>query len=92
MEPPKPCYAIIFTSTRMEDDHSYDGIAEQMELLDKRLGFLGFESARAQIGVTSRYWDNLGAITDPKRIANNLFAQKKGGKSGANGIKSEFVR
>ncbi|MCM4171184.1 antibiotic biosynthesis monooxygenase [Arenibacter sp. TNZ] len=79
MELHKPYYAVIFTSTRNEADHGYNEMAQQMELLAKgQIGFLGFESAREQIGISVSYWDSLGSIADWKRQADHMFAQKKG--------------
>jgi heme-degrading monooxygenase HmoA len=79
MEPLKPYYAVIFTSTRNEGDHGYNEMAQQMELLAKgQKGFLGFESAKEQIGISISYWDSLGCIEEWKSRADHLFAQKKG--------------
>ena len=75
----KPYYAVIFTSTRTEDDQGYLEMAQQMESLAKRqAGFLGMESARDQIGITVSYWDSLKAISDWKAQADHKFAQKRG--------------
>ena len=79
MEPKKPYYAVIFTSITAEDINGYKEMAEWMEALARRQeGFLGFESARDQIGISVSYWDSLGAIADWKMQADHLFAQKKG--------------
>jgi len=79
MELKKPYYAVIFTSTRTKGDHGYREMAHEMELLaKKRTGFLGFESASDQIGISVSYWESLGAISSWKSQADHLFAQKKG--------------
>lgn len=79
MELKKPYYAVIFTSITTEDNKGYMEMAHQMELLAKRqTGFLGFESARDQLGISVSYWDSLVAIADWKMQADHLFAQKKG--------------
>jgi heme-degrading monooxygenase HmoA len=79
MELSKPYYAVIFTSTTTQDNQGYEEMARQMESLAKtQPGFLGFESARDQIGISVSYWDSLGAISNWKRQADHLFAQKKG--------------
>lgn len=79
MEPKKPYYAVIFTSITMEDIKGYSEMAQRMEsLAKKQTGFLGFESARDQIGISVSYWDSLDAIADWKAQADHMFAQKKG--------------
>ena len=79
MEPRKPYYAVIFTSITKEDNKEYSEMAHQMEsLAKKQTGFLGFESARDQIGISVSYWDSLEAIADWKTQADHLLAQKKG--------------
>ncbi|MEZ4969308.1 MAG: antibiotic biosynthesis monooxygenase [Flavobacteriaceae bacterium] len=79
MEPKKPYYAVIFTSIGTEDNMGYSEMAHWMEsLAKKQTGFLGFESARNQIGISVSYWDSLKAIADWKSQADHLFAQKKG--------------
>lgn len=79
MELSKLYYAVIFTSTTTQDNQGYEEMAQQMESLAKtQPGFLGFESARDQIGISVSYWDSLGAISNWKRQADHLFAQKKG--------------
>lgn len=75
----KPYYAVIFTSTRTEGDNGYSAMAEQMEELAKQQpGYLGFESARENIGISISYWKNLQAISEWKQQTEHLFAQKKG--------------
>ena len=79
MEPRKPYYAVIFTSITTEDIKGYSEMAKQIEsLAKKQTCFLGFESARDQIGISVSYWDSLEAIADWKTQADHLFAQKKG--------------
>ncbi len=76
----KPYYAVIFTSIRTEgDDEGYAKMAQQMEALAKQQpGFLGFESAREELGVTISYWESLEHIKAWKRHTNHLVAQRKG--------------
>ena len=79
MELKKPYYAVIFTSTTTEDNEGYEEMAQHMESLAKtQAGFLGFESARDQIGISVSYWDSIGAISNWKGQVDHLFAQKKG--------------
>lgn len=75
----KSYYAVIFTSTRTEGDHGYSEMAEAMQALAKEQpGYLGFESAREQIGIAVSYWESLEAIANWKSNADHLFAQQQG--------------
>lgn len=75
----KTYYAVIFTSTRTEGDHGYSEMAEAMQALAKEQpGYLGFESARDQIGIAVSYWESLEAIANWKSNADHLFAQQQG--------------
>lgn len=76
-----PYYAVIFTSTRTVGENGYAEMAERMENLAKQQpGYLGFESAREEIGVTISYWKSLEAIANWKAHADHLFAQERGVK------------
>lgn len=58
-----PYYAVIFTSIRTDVDAGYRETDERMvELVAQQPGFLGFESARQEIGITVSYWSSLEAI------------------------------
>lgn len=58
-----PYYAVIFTSIRTDTDDGYGEIAHKvLEEATKQAGFLGFESARNEIGISVSYWENLEAI------------------------------
>ncbi|MFH6603263.1 antibiotic biosynthesis monooxygenase family protein [Maribacter algicola] len=75
----KPYYAVIFTSTRTEEDQGYSEMAVKMENLAKRQpGYLGFESAREEIGISISYWESLEAIASWKADTDHFFAQQKG--------------
>ena len=77
--PPPPYYAVIFTSVRKEGDDGYGNMAARMEELAKQQpGYLGFESAREDIGITVSYWQSLDAIKNWKQNAEHLFAQQYG--------------
>lgn len=79
MEHKTPYYAVIFTSTRTDDDHSYTTMAKEMQALAKeQFGFLGIESAHEEVGITVSYWKNLEAIALWKANTDHLFAQKRG--------------
>ncbi len=79
MELQKPYYAVIFTSTRTEGDNGYGQMAVEMEeLARKQPGFLDFESAREEVGITISYWENLEAIANWKANVDHRVAQRKG--------------
>lgn len=79
MDTEPPYYAVIFTSTRTEDDKGYAEMSQKMEELAQRQpGYLGMESARDAIGITVSYWKSLEAIADWKANTDHLFAQQKG--------------
>ena len=72
-----PYYAVIFTSIRTETDNGYDEIAHKvLEEATKQAGFLGFESARNEIGISVSYWESLEAIEAWK--ANTLHKRAMG--------------
>lgn len=74
-----PYYAVIFSSTRTESDAGYSEMAARMEeLAKKQPGYLGFESAREELGLSISYWESLEAIADWKAHAAHLFAQERG--------------
>lgn len=74
-----PYYAVVFTNTRTGDDQGYSDMAEKMEELARRQpGYLGFESARDQLGISISYWTSMEAIANWKAHADHLFAQQQG--------------
>lgn len=76
--PVPPYYAVIFTSIRTEGDNSYGDAAKRMlELASTQLGFLGFETARQEIGISVSCWTNLEAIKTWKVNAAHRETQKK---------------
>lgn len=76
--PTTPYYAVVFTST-LKENENYHAIAEQMVLLAQTMpGFLGFESARNEIGITVSYWQDEASIKNWKQQTNHLLAQKMG--------------
>jgi heme-degrading monooxygenase HmoA len=79
MTPAPPYYAVIFTSTRTEDNSGYDAMSDAMvSLAALQPGFLGIESARDSIGITVSYWDSLEAIAAWKQNSAHLVAQQRG--------------
>ncbi|MDO6491161.1 MAG: antibiotic biosynthesis monooxygenase [Cellulophaga sp.] len=76
-----PYYAVIFTSTKIEEDSGYNQMATQMEELAKeQAGFIGIESARESVGITVSYWSSLEAIANWKKQTDHKLAQEKGRK------------
>lgn len=74
-----PYYAVIFTSTRTNNDHGYGVVAQQMvDLAFMQEGFIGVESAREQVGITVSYWQTLEDISKWKKQIDHQLAQKKG--------------
>ena len=77
--PKPPYYAVIFTSLRTEGDHGYAEMADRMlELASEQVGFLGFESARNELGISVSYWDSIEAISNWKKHSEHILAQKLG--------------
>lgn len=73
-----PYYAVIFTSIRTNEDSGYAEIASQvLEEAKKQDGFLGFESARNEIGISVSYWSSLEAIEKWKANSLHKIAMQK---------------
>ena len=76
--PNPPYYAVIFTSVRTDGDNGYAQTAEQMfNLASQQPGFLGFETARQEIGISVSYWSSLEAIAAWKQNLEHKQAQTK---------------
>jgi heme-degrading monooxygenase HmoA len=76
--PQPPYFAVIFTSIRTEGDNDYAETAKQMlELASAQPGFLGFESARQEIGISISYWSSQEAITNWKENVAHRQAQSR---------------
>jgi heme-degrading monooxygenase HmoA len=77
--PAPPYYAVIFTSLRTPGDQGYGDMATRMvELAARQPGYLGYESAREELGITVSYWESLEAIRGWKQHAEHLLAQRQG--------------
>ncbi len=77
--PKPPYYAVIFTSVRTEGDNGYSQMADEMEkLVRKQPGFLGYESARNETGITVSYWKDLESIKKWKENNSHKIAREKG--------------
>jgi heme-degrading monooxygenase HmoA len=76
--PKPPYFAVIFTSVRHDGDNGYSEAAKQMlELASKQPGFLGFETARQEIGISVSYWSSLEAIKAWKENTTHRQAQNR---------------
>lgn len=73
-----PYYAVIFTSI-LKEEKDYHSVAVQMVSLAQTMpGFLGFETARNEIGITVSYWQNEESIKNWKQHSDHLLAQQMG--------------
>ncbi len=77
--PQPPYYAVIFTSLRTEGDNGYGEMSERMAtLVAQQPGFLGMESARAEVGITVCYWKDLQSIENWRKVEEHELAQRFG--------------
>jgi heme-degrading monooxygenase HmoA len=77
--PKPPYYTVIFTSVRTEGDDGYSQMSTEMEkLVEKQSGFLGYESARNETGITVSYWKDLESIKKWKENSTHVVAREKG--------------
>jgi heme-degrading monooxygenase HmoA len=77
--PRPPYFAVIFTSMRRDGDDEYQQTAERMlELASQQPGFLGFETAREDIGISVSYWASEQAVRAWKSNIEHLAAQQRG--------------
>ncbi len=80
--PTPPYYAVIFTSTKTDEDRGYAAMSDKMvALVQQQEGFLGFESAREEIGITVSYWRDEASILAWKADLAHQEAQEKGKNS-----------
>ncbi|MFK3800025.1 MULTISPECIES: antibiotic biosynthesis monooxygenase family protein [unclassified Pseudomonas] len=77
-----PYYAVVFTSTRTnEDDEGYAHAAQRMlALVRQQPGFLGVESARGAggVGITVSYWRDEAAILAWKEHPEHREIRERG--------------
>ncbi len=91
--PKPPYYSVIFTSIRTAGDNGYSEMATKMiELVSKHDGFLGFESAREDLGITISYWKDLKSIKKWKENEEHLVAQNKGRKEWYKSFKTRIAK
>lgn len=91
---PQPLYyAVIFTSLSHKDQERYAEMTEKKEYLAREQpGYLGFESARSEIGISISYWKDLASIQDWKKNSDRLLAQNLEKKTGIALILLEFQK
>jgi heme-degrading monooxygenase HmoA len=77
--PRTPYYAVIFTSLRTEGDDGYAAMSRKMvELASEQPGFLGLETARAEVGITVSYWSDLESVRHWQANLEHREAQRLG--------------
>ena len=77
--PKPPYYAVIFSSIRTSGDNGYAQMAAEMEkLVETQPGFLGYESARSETGITISYWKDLESVKNWKENKIHTIARNKG--------------
>jgi len=76
-----PYYAVIFTSKLSPQNEGYEDMAARMfELAQQQDGFIAFETARQEIGITISYWRDLESIRHWRDHAEHREAQRLGRK------------
>ena len=77
--PKPPYYAVIFTSKKINEDKGYSKMSDRMvKLVSQQNGFLGFESAREELGITVSYWKDEASIQNWKKNLEHQEAQNLG--------------
>jgi heme-degrading monooxygenase HmoA len=72
-------YAVIFTTLLSNNTEGYEEMAEKMETLARQQpGFIDFEHARDEMGVTISYWETLNDIKNWKDHLEHQTAQQLG--------------
>ncbi len=75
----EPYYAVIFTSVLHAETPGYSEMAALMEeLANMQKGYLGFESARSDTGISVSYWKTMKDIRAWKQQSDHLIAQQTG--------------
>ena len=77
--PEPPYVAVIFTSVQSDDTAGYADTALRMEALAREQpGYLGFESAHGDIGISVSYWATTDDARAWKGVVEHLEAQRLG--------------
>ena len=73
---------MIFTSVRTPGDKGYSKMSETMiNVVQQQPGFLGFESARNDIGITISYWIDLDSVKNWRDHEEHKLAREQGRSS-----------
>lgn len=76
--PPPPYYAVIFTSIRTSGDKGYADAAQRvLEVARQQPGFLGYEAARHEVGISVSHWESLEAIQAWRKHPEHRLVQAK---------------
>ena len=74
-----PYYAVIFTTKASAENEGYEDMATRMlELAQQQDGFIAFESAKQEIGITVSYWRDLESIKQWRSQVEHREAQRLG--------------
>jgi len=74
-----PYYAVIFTTKASAENEGYEDMAARMlELAQQQDGFIAFESAKQEIGITVSYWRDLDSIKQWRNHVEHREAQRLG--------------
>jgi len=76
--PKPPYYAVVFTSIRSDGDNGYAEAAKRLlEIARQQPGFLGYEAARQEMGISVSYWETPEAIRAWKDHPEHRKVQEK---------------
>jgi len=74
-----PYHAVIFTTKASAENEGYeDKAARMLELAQQQDGFIAFESAKQEIGITVSYWRDLESIKQWRNHVEHREAQRLG--------------
>ena len=74
-----PYYAVIFTTKASTENEGYEEMAARMfELAQQQDGFIAFDTASQEIGITISYWRDLDSIKKWRGHAEHQEAQRLG--------------
>ncbi|GER58546.1 antibiotic biosynthesis monooxygenase family protein [Patiriisocius marinus] len=89
----KHYFAVIFTSTLIDNPIGYHEMALKMEELARQQhGFIDISSARNETGITVSYWETEQAILNWKANIDHQLAQKLGKSTWYASYKVEIAR
>ena len=75
--PAPPYYAVIFSSVRTDGENGYSKAAKEiLEIARQQPGFLGYEAARQDVGISVSYWSSPEAIKSWKEHPDHIAVQQ----------------